>query len=976
MTAAPERSSAYRLITEQRRHQPDVVRLARSLCLAAQAEPHFLRGARLRFVPDSSAGLEARLCFSPLVEAADSHALVLYPEVSAELRRQLSDHDPDLLGSVRDFTLVTHRCAPPLVRGFEELLWSATTGPRPTDAGIERTLAPLFRQVLAEGGTAAEAGRWILRFLPRLPEAVRESLPAWRLQVMAAERLGMDPPRALGTRADADEIRAARTLVHTEVDIGVRAVADGLVISRPPERDALVCGASGAGRVRLRLRGALPCTRWHELDLHDGEHTALSMSVAAEAHADGTLLAAQTELGGALLCARAGHRAAAATTADGRTVLRIDDGESVLSVELPDQPRLLTVADTGPAATAVVSGKGLHVVTTAVDGTADTVLHPLAVQPTAVGWSRTAERGVLCLATDSDILLVDDGDPDRTLRTLSHPDRVVHLWCSVRSALVAAADTSGAVTVHHLASPADTETVRWRTGTGISALCGDGLSGTVVWSTADGRVWAGAAGSATGGPAGSAEPATDVSSGTTDPSSGSVGDVTVLGVLPAPASSLALLPEAGLVVAADGSDRLLRLDWPEGGAVTAVPMPFRVREVHPAAGGLLLVSGHGGEVEIRAEDGRTHLLTPGPVPSLPDEAGPSWLRDSVGVVLPARNAVLPPGIRRWGIGHVCVPAALPPGSEEFAALLAGARELGLRVLAELAPPGEDSPYGELLERAYELLEEPIDGLRISDTDRWPTPLLTRLRHLLGAYPQTAVVTTATALTRPDTLGHLILGPPPEPTSAPNSLPEPGAAPHPPTSLEPPDRTAAPGPPSELAAVPAPPLQPYRAWALPPGLADPQAALLLALPGCHEVPASVLYPAGRAPSALRPLLAARAGQLALRSGAVEQVPTGVAGVTAVRRDHAGQTVLCLTSTAGVPVTARLPLPDATAATELIEIAHDVPDQPPEAPPRVLRPTADGLVTVELDAGHTRWFRVRTDISPPPDEPTDPFTPPAR
>ncbi|WP_406217748.1 hypothetical protein [Streptomyces canus] len=958
MTAAPERSSAYRLITEQRRHQPDVVRLARSLCLAAQAEPHFLRGARLRFVPDSSAGLEARLCFSPLVEAADSHALVLYPEVSAELRRQLSDHDPDLLGSVRDFTLATHRCAPPLVRGFEELLWSATTGPRPTDAGIERTLAPLFRQVLDEGGTAAEAGRWILRFLPRLPEAVRESLPAWRLQVMAAERLGMEPPRALVTRADADEIRAVRTLVHTEVDIGVRAVADGLVISRPPERDALVCGASGAGRVRLRLRGALPCTRWHELDLHDGEHTALSMSVAAEARADGTLLAAQTELGGTLLCARAGHRAAAATTADGRTVLRIDDGESVLSVELPDQPRLLTVADTGPAATAVVSGKGLHVVTTAVDGTADTVLHPLAVQPTAVGWSRTAERGVLCLATGSDILLVDDGDPDRTVRTLSHPDQVVHLWCSVRSALVAAADASGAVTVHHLASLPDTEAGRWHPGTAITALCGDPLSGTVVWGAADGRVWAGAAGS--GGSAGSAEPVTDVSGRTTDPSSGSVGDVAVLGVLPAPASSLALLPEAGLVVAADGSDRLLRLDWPEGGAVTAVPMPFRVREVHPAAGGLLLVSGHGGEVEIRAEDGRSHLLTPGPVPSPPDDAGPSWLRDSVGVVLPARNAVLPPGIRRWGIGHVCVPAALPPGSEEFSALLASARELGLRVLAELTPPGEDSPYGELLKRAYDLLEEPIDGLRLSDTDLWPTPLLTRLGHLLGAYPQTAVVTTATAPARPDALGHLTLGPPP----------------HPPTPVDPPDHTATPDPPSELAAVPTTPLQPYRAWALPSGLADPQAALLLALPGCHEVPASVLDPAGRAPSVLRPLLAARAGQLALRNGGVEQVPTGVAGVTAVRRDHAGQTVLCLTSTAGVPVTARVPLPDATAATELIEIAHAVPDHPPDAPPRVLRPTADGLVTVELDAGRTRWFRVRTDTHPPLDEPTDPFAPPAR
>ncbi|MFF1306839.1 hypothetical protein [Streptomyces sp. NPDC058307] len=947
MTAAPERTSAYRLITEQRRHQPDVVRLARSLCLAAQAEPHFLRGARLRFVPDSSTGLEARLCFSPLVEAADSHALVLYPEVSAELRRQLSDHDPDLLGSVRDFTVATHRCAPPLVRGFEELLWSATTGPRPTDAGIERTLTPLFRQVLAEGGTAAEAGRWILRFLPRLPEAVRESPPAWRLQVMAAERLGMEPPRALVTRADADEIRAVRTLVHTEVDIGVRAVADGLVISRPPERDALVCGASGAGRVRLRLRGALPGTQWHELDLHHGEQTALDLSVAAEARADGTLLAAQTELGGALLCARAGHRAAAATTADGRTVLRIDDGESVLSVELPDRPRLLTVADNGPAATAVVSGKGLHVVTTAVDGTADTVLHPLAVQPTAVGWSRTAERGVLCLATGADVLLVDDGDPDRTLRILSHPAPVVRLWCSVRSALVAAADASGAVTVHHLASPSDPGAGRWHAGTEITALCGDPRSGAVVWGTADGRVWAGpgmgVTGSAAGGSKGSAEPSTAGSGGTADPSSRSAGDAAVLGLLPAPASSLALLPETGLVVAADGSERLLRLGWPEGGAVTAVPMPFRVREVHPAAGGLLLVSGHGGEVEIRAEDGRSHLLTPGPVASPPDGAGPGWLRDSVGVVLPARNAVLPPGIRRWGIGHICLPAALPADSEEFAALLARARELGLRVLVELAPPDEDSPYGELLRRACDLLEEPIDGLRLSDTDRWPASLLTRLRHLLGAYPQAALVTTTTAATHPDPPGHLCLGPPPDPA-------------------------AAPGPPAR-----------YRAWALPSDVADPQAALLLALPGCHEVPASVLAPAGRAPSVLRPLLAARAKQLALRTGGVERVPAGVTGVTAVRRDHAGQTVLCLTSTVDVPVTARVPLPDATAATgatELIEIVHDTPDHPPDAPPRVLRPTGDGLVTVELDAGRTRWFRIRTDTHPPPDEPTDPFAPPAR
>ncbi|GAA3866778.1 hypothetical protein GCM10023084_20010 [Streptomyces lacrimifluminis] len=519
MTAAPEHGRAFRLIAEERRHRPAVVRLARSLCLAAQAEPYFLRSARLRFAPDSSAGLEARLYFSPLVEAADSRALVLYPEVSAELRRELYHQDPDLLGSVRDFTLTAHRCAPPLVRGFEELLWSATIGPPPAEAEVERTLTPLFRQVLAEGVAAAEASRWILRFLPRLPEAVRESLPAWRLQVMAAERLGMEPPRGLLTRADADEVRTVRALVHTEVDIGVRASADGLVLSRPPERGALVCGASGAGRVQLRLRAALPGAQWHELDLYDGEHTALSIGVAAEARADGTLLAAQAELGGTLLCARAGHRAAAATTADGRTVLRIDDGESVLAVDLPEQPRLLAVADAGPAATAVVTGKELHVVTTAVDGTADAVPHSLSVRPTAVGWSRTRERGVLCLATANDVLLVDDADPGRTLGTLSHPAPVVRLWSSVRAGLVAVADAHGGVTVHDLAGSPAAGLERWQQGpgAGVTTLCGDPWSGAVVWGSADGRVY-GTRARTSGGSAGAA-------GGGADPASGGSGGV-------------------------------------------------------------------------------------------------------------------------------------------------------------------------------------------------------------------------------------------------------------------------------------------------------------------------------------------------------------------------------------------------------------------------------------------------------------------
>lgn len=199
MTAAPERSSAFRLIAEQRRDQPDVVLLARSLCLAAQAEPYFLRGARLRFLPRSGIGLEARLWFSPLVEAADSRALVLNPEVSAELRQELSARDLSLLGSVREYTRTAHRSAPPLVRAFEDLLWRATIGPRPAEAEVEEALAPLFRQVLAEGAGAADASRWVLRFLPRLPEDVHGSwrpggCRSWRRNGWAWNRPPVWPP--------------------------------------------------------------------------------------------------------------------------------------------------------------------------------------------------------------------------------------------------------------------------------------------------------------------------------------------------------------------------------------------------------------------------------------------------------------------------------------------------------------------------------------------------------------------------------------------------------------------------------------------------------------------------------------------------------------------------------------------------------------------------------------------------------------
>lgn len=342
----------------------------------------------------------------------------------------------------------------------------------------------------------------------------------------------------------------------------------------------------------------------------------------AEALPDGTVLHARAELGGTLACVRAAGRGATAVTADGHTALSVDDGETVLPLELPEAPTLLAVADAGPAATAALTGSGLHVVSTALDGTADAVLHRFpaaAAEPTALGWSRLARQTVLCLVSGTDVVLAADGDPRRELARLTHSARVVGLWSSVRAGTVAVADARGDLVVHRPASGTGPPTTLWGTGQAITALTGDPASGAVVWATEDGRVHAwrpdGAPEAGGDGVDGAGETATGRRDREED-------DWDVLAVLPAPATSLAVSPESGLVVAADGGPRLLRLPWPEGGPATGAPVPFPVREVCPAPSGRLLLTGHGGEVEIRSEDGRAHLFTPAPVPAAPGGAAP------------------------------------------------------------------------------------------------------------------------------------------------------------------------------------------------------------------------------------------------------------------------------------------------------------------------------------------------------------------
>ncbi|MDX2647846.1 hypothetical protein PV341_30605 [Streptomyces sp. PA03-1a] len=928
VTAAAGRTSAARLIHEQRQEEPDVVRLAQSLSLAAQAEPYVVRAARLRFVPRSSAGLEAQLWFSPLVEAAGGLTMVLDPAVAAVLRRDLATNDRALLASVRSFTERAHHDAPLAVRTFETLLWAGTAQAVPAEGDIRRELEPFLAQVLSDGPEALEAGRWAIRHLPRLPDAVRDSAPARRLRIAAAERLGLElTPAAAGLLPE--EVTAVRRMVHRDVDVGIRAEPGGIVLTRPPERDAQVCQVSGAARVRLRLRAALPGAAWHELDLHDRRRAAAPLDVVAAARLDGSLDGARAELGDVVRCVWAGEHGALAVSAAGRTEIRVDAAGRVLVADLPVPPDLLAVADAGPPRAAAAGGSGLQVVGAALDASGEVTAHPWSPAPTALGWAAPGGPGsgpaVLCVAEGRKVHLLDDGDPRRVVLTLDHPADVTHLWTSVSAALIAVADAEGRVVARHAAPGNGMVSRRFATGgSPVTALAGDPLTGDVVWATEDGRVWL------------ARSPEDDAR------------DPVPLGRLPRPATSLAVSSSDATVVAADGGRHLLRLRRPAAGdpedpgsaPLPGARLPFQVREVFAAGRGRLMLTGTGGPVEIRSEDGRVHLVLPYPAAASTSASqapgpGPSWLRASVGVALPGPGPEAPPedvlrAARRCGIGHIRLSGPHPHDPRRTDLVVERAGEAGLRVVAGLpAPPPEAAPADVLLD-AQRLLDARVDALLLEDLAAWPAHLLDDLRHLTDAYTGAGLIgiagpgtTGGPEETAPRSAVHLTVGPAP--------LPRPGAW-----------------------TVPL-----GTAWVLPDRPpADP--GVLLALPGCHEVPAGLLTATGHRAEALRVLLSVRARQQALVHGSVDAaLPEPVPGVTALWRRHGSEAILCLGNAGDAPVTVTVPAPPD--GPELVGIATLGAAAGEPRPLSTVRPSAGGY-TITVAPGATHWLSLWESTDP--------------
>jgi hypothetical protein len=334
------------LIGELRRREPQLVALAECVSLAVNVDWAFLRRARLRFLPESTAGLEADLCFSPLVEAAGGRALLLDPEAAGALRSELKERSPELLRAVRAFTSEEHARAPRIVRLCEELLWSELSPTTTVKRHVSRYAGQVLRALAGDGAesTAAadDVGRWTLHYVCRLPDSALRREDVWHLRVASCERLGVEPPPDPDPVPDPDRVRGyasavtgARRLVHHPVPVGVVARSDGIVLSRPPAGGSKTVHAGGTRhRVRLDVSSSLAhASEPVRLELDGGRTLQLPFTVVQRIGVAGELEMSLAHPGAALDIAVSRHLGTspdaahcAVLLADGTVVLHGGDG--------------------------------------------------------------------------------------------------------------------------------------------------------------------------------------------------------------------------------------------------------------------------------------------------------------------------------------------------------------------------------------------------------------------------------------------------------------------------------------------------------------------------------------------------------------------------------------------------------------------------------------------------------------------------
>lgn len=955
MTSQPEAPEAHlpspadrtmeEYIPQLARSRPQLVRLAECLSLAAGVERPLLRRARLRFLPRSAAGLEAELWFSPLVESASAHSLLLDPAAAAVLRRRLALRPRQFVQDVRDLMVEAHLGAQPVARWFEDLLWAdlfpATSRPEQIGEQLRRVL----HAVTATGHAADEIGRWALHYVPRLPSGVRQYDDAWRIQVASSERLGLAPPEDLFPRASG-MTAAARALVQRDIPVGVVARSDGLVLNRPPVEGARIVMAAGVRTVRVEAASVLaPQSAPVRLELMEDQSVLLPFTVVQRLSVNGEPVQGIAHAGAAYEVAVAAgvevRARYAVLLADCTIVLHADDGTEVgrLPPAVDGQPRRsLSLSSDGAAVAWTEGGRAIEYDLASARRHAHTWPSGAAVRvqfPSdhLAGLAQLFVRGGgLCLygrRTGVRDLVDREAAPVRAL------------WVSVSGECAAFVESSGGLRMYDhglLRELADRE---------VTAVAGAPDGTHVVWAHADGKVegWF---------------------------VSGDNGDMVMnYGTAPWQITSLAMSADGRWVAAVGGDSRLLLWELTSRASVPRERrLAFCADRVFALPGGEWAVSGTGGPVELTTDDGRQYVITPD-TEALSDPVDvPGWIRGEViAVVRAGRDPVTfvdlaesMASVRAAGVTCLTVGPITPtvrgdvegiPGDEEipdslgdfggFVSLLMSAHHHGVRIVVDM-DLRDVYAVGRILNSMRQWLDHDVDGLRLVGDRRLDADVLRDVRHLLDGYDDRVLIGTHTtglpatadsdfgatgAFVACDVVvraleGELITGMT-EGALVGNAL----------VNAQLPLGTARPG----------------AQWGhlLPADLTAGRTALalrvLLGLPGCPIVPLSLLqsqYPE------VSGMLELRRDHLALSRGDCHELPLPSPHLRGVVRRHGDEIVLCV----------------ANAAADREEI-HVTPDDLGATGDARLLDLFDGTVvpctdstpaTVAVEGGAVRWYRL--------------------
>ncbi|MEI8019084.1 MAG: DUF4062 domain-containing protein, partial [Schlesneria sp.] len=211
---------------------PIVLELARWVSLSSRVDPVLLRAARLQFLPQSCASVEADLWFSPMVQVCSADAFQFFPDVAETLRQELRLRKGDF-ERASQLNRHCHANFPVLLRLEEELIYLALIGDDQSTNQIDQRLRPLLKALAI--GERLGLARWVASVLPQLPQAGRTATAAV-LQAMADSKLhggnAILIPDSMSTLTDSE--RALLMQLSRRTDVGLRIIDGKVEISEPP----------------------------------------------------------------------------------------------------------------------------------------------------------------------------------------------------------------------------------------------------------------------------------------------------------------------------------------------------------------------------------------------------------------------------------------------------------------------------------------------------------------------------------------------------------------------------------------------------------------------------------------------------------------------------------------------------------------------------------------------------------------------